>query len=187
LFSAKEFSGEGFPAKEKKSNVGVTLGPEPHYSLSSQEIRGTIATPVAVFEDSSLKASDEVLTDEAYRKIPKISLTQVPSIADISSGKLRPLEPDELKEELSNAGHNWFFGQGIGQSITNVGLIVAFPPYGFYLAGNAGAQLLGYKPLYITDIMPKPIKDEVMTVYDGVTSMPGFINAFVFGEKFKVR
>ncbi len=68
--------------------------------------------------------------------------------------------------------------------MANVGTVVVFPPYALYLLGNAGLALAGYEPLYVTDALPGEARDAALTVYDGITSVPGRIAAGVAGEEF---
>lgn len=63
--------------------------------------------------------------------------------------------------------------------------MVVFPPYIAYLLGNAGLALAGYEPLYVTNLLPNTPRGYVLTVYDGVTSVPGRFNAAVAGEEYK--
>lgn len=66
----------------------------------------------------------------------------------------------------------------------NVGTVVLFPPYALYLLGNAGVAFAGYEPLYVTDALPEPAKKEVLGLYNGVTGVPGRLNALVAGERY---
>ena len=66
----------------------------------------------------------------------------------------------------------------------NVGTVVLFPPYALYLLGNAGVAFAGYEPMYVTDALPEPARKEVLGLYNGVTGVPGRLNALVAGERF---
>jgi hypothetical protein len=78
----------------------------------------------------------------------------------------------------------WWFGHGVGRTTTTIGTIVVFPPWGLYLLANAGIVLAGYEPMYITDALPEETRTNVLSVYDGVTSVPGRVNAAITGRKF---
>lgn len=88
-------------------------------------------------------------------------------------------------EQLNQYAMNWLYGQGMGKTLTNVGTVVIFPPYAFYVLGNAGLSVLGYEPLYITNILPETSRKPVLQVFNGVTSVPGRITAKVVGEEFQ--
>lgn len=66
----------------------------------------------------------------------------------------------------------------------NIGTVVVFPPYALYLLGNAGVAFAGYEPLYVTDALPEPARKEVLGFYNGVTGVPGRVNALVAGEPY---
>ncbi len=112
-----------------------------------------------------------------------ISFERPPSLGSIARGETKPPEPGELGEKLSEAGEEWFFGPGLGRTALNVGTVIVFPPYGLYLLANAGLQLCGYEGLYVTDALPDDVKAPVLHVYDGVTAVPGQVNAAVFDHR----
>lgn len=85
---------------------------------------------------------------------------------------------------LKEFGHHWLYGNGIGQTMANVGTVVVFPPYALYLLGNAGLVLAGYDPLYVTSALPDGARDVTLSVYNGITSVPGHVAATVAGEDF---
>ena len=112
-------------------------------------------------------------------------INRPPSFKQITAAAAeRPPTSDELSQQLAVAGHRWFYGQGIGTTMLNVGTVVLFPPYALYLLGNAGVAFAGYEPLYVTDALPEPAKKEVLGLYNGVTGVPGRLNALVAGERF---
>ena len=92
--------------------------------------------------------------------------------------------PEELKAELNNYGRRWLYGHGMGQTITNVGGIVIFPPYAIYLVGNAIVSLAGYEPLHVTELLPEKACLGYNSFYDNVTAIPGRISAEIAGEEF---
>lgn len=92
--------------------------------------------------------------------------------------------PDKLEDGFANGISRWFYGQGLGVTTLNIGTIVVFPPYALYLLGNAGLQLAGYDPLYLTDALPEEPRQDVMKIYDTVTSAPGQITSTIAGAEF---
>ena len=115
----------------------------------------------------------------------EISFDKPLSIPDLATGKVAPPTGEQFSEQLSNSGHKWFYGGGIGRTIANVGTVVVFPPYALYLLGNAGLALAGYSPLYVSDLLPEQPREYVLGAYDGVTSVPGRLNALIAGESFQ--
>ena len=114
-----------------------------------------------------------------------ISLERPPSIPDLASGKTAPPTPEEFNEQLGDYGRKWFYGGGIGRTMVNVGTAVAFPPYLIYLVGNAGLAMAGYEPLCPADLLPETPREYVLTVYNGVTSVPGRVTALIAGKEFQ--
>lgn len=92
--------------------------------------------------------------------------------------------PEKYQEKLDNYLDKWFYGQGLGQSITNIGTAVFFPPYALYLLGNAGLSIAGYQPLYVSSILPEKSKDTIMAPYNSVTSIPGRITSSIAGKEY---
>ena len=113
-----------------------------------------------------------------------ISFEKPPAIPDMIDGTYQPPTPEQLGEQLQGAGSRWLYGPGFGRTVTNVATAVIFPPYAIYLLGNAGLALAGYKPLYVTDALPNPAKEHIISAYDGVTSVPGRITSFVAGREY---
>jgi|GEM_PF-5659625 len=104
----------------------------------------------------------------------------IPSAAQIAA-----MSTEELEGYMQEKSKQWFFGSGIGKTASNVGIVAAFPPYVFYLLGNAGLQLIGYQSVSVSDAMPEPVRSSALVVYDGVVSVPGMLNAFIFDEHFR--
>lgn len=113
-----------------------------------------------------------------------LSFDAPPSLPALAKGETPPPSFSEVGQGLQEAGESWFFGSGIGRTAVNVGTVVAFPPYGLYLLGNAGLQLCGFQALYVTDALPTEVRQPVLTVYDGITSVPGRVNALMFNRDF---
>lgn len=93
--------------------------------------------------------------------------------------------PDENSSKLKEYKNNWLYGHGLGKTLTNVGMVAIFPPYAIYVLGNAGTQLLGYEPYYVSDALPESTRKPVLKAYNGVTSVPGRISAGIAGEEFR--
>ena len=91
---------------------------------------------------------------------------------------------EKLEDGFANGISRWFYGQGLGVTTLNIGTAVVFPPYALYLLGNAGLQLAGYDPLYVTDALPEKPREGVMTIYNAVTSTPGQITSTIAGAEF---
>ena len=98
--------------------------------------------------------------------------------------KLGTATPEELNGALKEAGSQWLYGPGLGQTATNVGTVVVFPPYALYLLGNAGLSLAGFEQLYITKLLPQAPRKHVLDFYDGITSVPGRLSALVAGKEY---
>jgi len=87
--------------------------------------------------------------------------------------------------EVSEKAGKWFYGPGVGRTMANVGTSVLFPPYAIYLIGNAALSLSGLPSLYLTDALPEESRAGVLTVYDGVTSVPGKVTSTIAGREFE--
>lgn len=109
-----------------------------------------------------------------------------PKINELSLKQLSETTKDQEKnqEKLDRYMDNWFYGHGLGQSITNIGTVVIFPPYALYLLGNAGLTLAGYQPLYLSSMLPEESKVVVLTPYNSLTSIPGRITSTLAGKDF---
>jgi hypothetical protein len=110
--------------------------------------------------------------------------SQDPNIALAESAVQQPLSPEETEALVSDVANNWFYGQGLGETMLAVGTVVIFPPYGIYLAGNALLSLSGYEEIRVTEALPDSGEDVWNSVYDGVTSVPGHVTATISGDEF---
>ena len=113
-----------------------------------------------------------------------ISFEHPPSIRALATGKETPPNPGEVPGALAKSGKHWWYGQGVGRTLTNVGLVFLFPPYALYLLGNGGLALAGFEEVHVTDALPVTPREEALAVYDGFTSLPGRFNALVAGEAY---
>ena len=114
-----------------------------------------------------------------------MDLTKAPNIGALARGEVKPPTIEEANKELEKQGGNWLYGKGIGATTLNIATCIVFPPYILYLLGNAGLELAGYEPLYITEAVPEPAQSGVTQVYDDVVSVPGRIAAVTAGEEFR--
>jgi len=103
---------------------------------------------------------------------------------ELITGEQKAPNVEQAKRELDTQLGKWFYGHGFGRSLLNVGTIVVFPPWALYLSGNAGIELAGYEPLRITSIFPDKPRDGILDLYDGITSVPGRLNATVANKTF---
>lgn len=150
----------------------LLLSPDPGVASLEGEVPPIVVVPQAaqMTEDdsSSLLAFD-----------------RPPSIPDLALGKTAPPTPEEFNERLNQSGKRWLYGKGIGRTMANIGTVILFPPYALYLVGNAGLSLAGYEPLHVTDALPSTPRKYVIQAYDGVTSVPGRVTAFIAGKDFQ--
>lgn len=105
----------------------------------------------------------------------------VPSLGQITQ---KPLSEEESQKLLGTVGENWFYGQGVGETALAAGTVFLFPPYAFYLLGNAVLGLSGYEQMRLSDALPEEERKNWLSVYDGVTSAPGQVSAAVAGREF---
>ena len=128
----------------------------------------------------SCAASPASSPEELDRAIPPQRLA-----TEIIRGNPAVVEDTELLHaHLQRAGHGWFYGPGVGQTIGTVGTVFAFPPAGLYFLGNAALDLAGYRQLHLTNALPEPTRQGVLTAYREITSVPGRFFAFLAGEEF---
>ena len=97
----------------------------------------------------------------------------------------RPLTPQESEQLAGEVGGNFLYGQGFGEALISLGGIILWPPYALYALGNAGISLAGYQPLYVTNLLPEPVKSSYDTGYDVVSSGPGRFSAAIGKEEFR--
>lgn len=107
------------------------------------------------------------------------------SLSEIAEASKKPPEEGEIEGELGEAAKDFAYGPGLGRASLNVATVILFPPYAIYLVGNALLSLGGYEQLHVTDALPDKGRDAVLTVYDGVTSVPGRLTAGIANEEFR--
>lgn len=101
-----------------------------------------------------------------------------------------PIPPEKITDKnapaiAKEAGGNWLYGQGVGETAVAAGGIFVFPPYALYLLGNAALSYSGYEPLYVSNALPEDAKASWNQTYETVTSAPGKLNAAIAGEEFR--
>ena len=130
----------------------------------------------------STQLNKQPTNDEHSSTAPPASM----SSKDISSQPrfIVAQTPEEADEQLARFGNHWFYGPGMGQTMANVGTVIAFPPYALYLLGNAGLTIAGYEPVYITEALPEKPRRYVLGAYNGVVSIPGRITSAIAGESY---
>lgn len=95
-----------------------------------------------------------------------------------------PPSEEEAKAQLDEVGSNFVYGSGLGEAMINVGGIIAFPPYGIYVLGDALANLSGYdiKP---SAALPEEEQDAWDELYADVASGPGRVTAAMAGTEYR--
>ncbi|MDD2942783.1 MAG: hypothetical protein PHC51_07445 [bacterium] len=124
--------------------------------------------------------SVQVAGPHDIEKQARFSLDKPPDVQALLRSEEQPPDANDLSVLLDQ----WFFGQGLGETVLNIGTVIAAPFYAVYLVGNAGAELAGYERLSPFNSLPADAVEPVAIVYDGVTSVPGFISSLVFGKEF---
>jgi len=100
---------------------------------------------------------------------------------------VKPLKPEESKALIKDVAGNWFYGHGLGNSMLQVGTIVAFPPYAVVAVGNAVLNLSGYESIGVSTVLPEKSKKKWNSMYDYVTSGPGRMTSAMAGKEFVTR
>ena len=101
---------------------------------------------------------------------------------DFSQVQLTPHESGQLASE---AASNFFYGQGLGEAILNIGGIILTPWYAIYVVGNGIISVAGYEPPYVTNLLPNETKAEYDSGYNFVTSGPGRATSLVAGTPYR--
>lgn len=94
---------------------------------------------------------------------------------------------EKSQEKIEKASVSWFYGQGLGETILNIGGVVIYPPFAIYLIGKAGLQLSGCEECEATNLLPEVPREGFLLVYDGVTSVPGRLNAEIAGVDYQEK
>ena len=102
-----------------------------------------------------------------------------------TDGSTAKAEPVPTMDTIQTKAAHWFYGPGVGKTMTNIGTVALFPPYVIYLIGNAALSLSGLQPMYMTDLLPDESRAGVLKVYNGVTSVPGRLTSSIAGREFE--
>ena len=95
------------------------------------------------------------------------------------------MSPEQAKEVLSEAGGNWLYGNGFGETLLTVGTVLVFPPFGAVILGNAALDIAGYEQVGVSTFLPEQDKQQWLEFYGSVTAGPGKAVAAVAGEEFR--
>ncbi len=106
-------------------------------------------------------------------------------MSSLFRGETEPPKFFKGDNSLKSMGQKWFFGRGLGKTSLNVTGVLLFSPYGIYLLANTGIELLGFRGVYITDLLPEDSRRYVQNAYGVVCDVPGRFTAFVAGVNFE--
>ena len=104
-----------------------------------------------------------------------------------SAMQQQPLTPEESKAMLKDIGKNWFYGQGLGHTALQIGGIIIYPPYAFFVLGNGILNIAGYESIGIGTLLPEKPREKWYEFYDTATSGPGRFTASIAGEEFVTK
>jgi len=130
------------------------------------------------------KASDSEAIDSKALD-PEFAAFRALQASPLSDGQA--LSAEQRAALLDEVGRNWLYGQGMGDTILNIGAAIAFPPYILALLGNGALSLAGYEPVSIAQVMPREARASYEEVRDSVTGAPGQAAAAIAGEKFRTH
>ena len=99
----------------------------------------------------------------------------------------KEIPPDKAEEILGEVGEGFVYGPSLGETVTNVGVAIAFPPYALYLIGNAILSLSGYEPVTISSMLPEEEGKSWSATVDTVMSGPGRVVAAMAGHEARSR
>lgn len=105
----------------------------------------------------------------------------------VLSSPTHPMSPEKAQEVMESAASNWFFGQGVGETVLNAGAVMAFPPYLAVVLGNAALSLSGYEPITVSGLLPEEQGEVWSDTYDSVAASPGRLSAAVAGKEFRTK
>jgi hypothetical protein len=100
----------------------------------------------------------------------------------------RPLTPREAELVLNAAKESVVYGPSLGDVTLKVVSGILFPPYGIYLLGRGGWEMVtGTRAPEVTDILPDKDKEMWDATYDDIVSAPGRVSAALAGKEFKTK
>lgn len=142
------------------------------------------------------------LNDARVRRVYRIALITTVVLGNVGCGiiKEKPpakidemslvgkeIPPEKAEEILGEVGDSFVYGPSLGETVTNVGVAIAFPPYALYLLGNAILSLSGYEPVTISSMLPEEEGKNWSNTVDTVMSGPGRMVAAMAGHEARSR
>lgn len=146
-----------------------SLGSSPGSHLASPLVKGI----VLVF--ALLSVGCGVIKEKPPAKVDEMDLV----------GKEIP--PEQAQEILGEVGDSFVYGPSLGETMTNVGVAILFPPYALYLVGNAILSLSGYEPVTVSSLLPEQEGKQWGDTVDTVMSGPGRMVAAMAGREARSR
>jgi hypothetical protein len=99
----------------------------------------------------------------------------------------KEIPPEQAQEILGEVGDSFVYGPSLGETLTNVGVAVLFPPYALYLVGNAILSFSGYEPVTVSSLLPEEEGKKWGDTVDTVMSGPGRMVAAMAGREARSR
>jgi hypothetical protein len=99
----------------------------------------------------------------------------------------KEIPPEQAQEILGEVGDSFVYGPSLGETITNVGVAILFPPYALYLVGNAILSVSGYEPVTVSSLLPEEEGKKWGDTVDTVMSGPGRMVAAMAGREARSR
>ncbi len=121
-------------------------------------------------------------TNSAERASQSSDNLELRQYAEISH---QTLTPEETEQAMNDIGNSWLYGDGLGNSMLQVGATVAFPPYALVLLGNLALTASGEEPIGVGAFLEPEDKEEWKTTYSQMVSGPGRMAAAVSGEEYR--
>ena len=108
-----------------------------------------------------------------------------PSDVDEYSFATKPIPADKAGEAVGTVAHDWFYGQGLGDTAITAGTVLIFPPYLAVVLGNAALSITGYEPITMSRILPGDAGKGWDNAYNAIASSPGHLTAAVAGKEYR--
>lgn len=139
------------------------------HSLKGASLKGTLLLALL------LSTACGVIKEKPPAKVDEMDLV----------GKEIP--PEQAQEILGEVGDSFVYGPSLGETMTNVGVAIIFPPYALYLVGNAILSLSGYEPVTVSSLLPEEEGKKWGDTVDTVMSGPGRMVAAMAGREARSR
>jgi len=110
---------------------------------------------------------------------------QITAESEMIALSSQPMPPEKTKALLKDVSQNWLYGDGVGQSLFNIGAMVAFPPYAVALLGNTIISASGYQPLGVSYLLNKEQKPSWDKLYSDIFSGPGRLISAISGKEYR--